>query len=199
MIDWANPQNPVAAGRLAIGPLNRVAATVGYVFATRSNGPFLVIDVSDPASPKLEFEDEITWWGAQDLALAGNRAYVLGSRPLDYRVVVWDITHPVSPRRVGQFSAFGFLNAISVKEGLPILIDSIGTLSIFPSVVGEAITYRVSGLASGPLTVERASELGGTPAWSPWITTNPPVRPWHFRAQPSVSGGPSQEYYRVRQ
>ena len=92
----------------------KIQSQGNYVYVVRNDGTpdFLVIDVSNPASPSiagsLSLADIPT-----NIAVSGNYAYV-SSRDNSQELKIIDISTPVLPVQVGSFNATGSADALGV-------------------------------------------------------------------------------------
>lgn len=153
---WSTPiQNGIfnAAGN---GSGNKVAISGNYAYLTRSAGTpnFLVIDISNAASPTLV--GSLTLGGSpQDISLLGNYIYVASDDNASELQVV-NISNPSNPSLAGVLNLSGNTNSSSIY--------AIGT-SVYLGRVSSSATdlYKISVTTPSSPTLVSSLELGATP------------------------------------
>jgi hypothetical protein len=182
VIDVSNPANPVRVGGvdaiwnpadpMHVGNEATDLAVVGnyaYVtFAFLSYGGFhpglLVIDISNPANPvpvgRYDASGgQICCWQAWRVAVAGNYAYVVGSRYGETSLItdlqVIDVSDPANPVRVGGIDTGGSVTGVAVAGSHAYLGESrwegdelISGLQVI-DVSNPANPVRVDGFDTG--------------------------------------------------
>ena len=132
VVDIRDPSDPWDVGGFDDGgQFNDIAISGHYAFVTRSAyaevpgaspaGGLRVLDISDPAQPRLvaAYETANDAWG---LAISGDRAYMLESRwdSEHGRAVgalhVLDISDPTNPRLLGSCDVVGEVRRVAVSS-----------------------------------------------------------------------------------
>ncbi len=97
VLDLSAPAAPSATGTLDVGAAHDLAVAGGYVFASAKR-ELLIVDVSDPARPRLA--NQVAWGFSGTFDLAVEQLYLWAH---DYygQIFVYDITQPGEPVRIG--------------------------------------------------------------------------------------------------
>ncbi len=147
----ANGSTVELASRLE-GEIFNVAVTEDYAYAA-DNETFIIIDITDPASPTLigsyETEDPI-----YDIEVADNYAYVANYRD---GLTILNVTDPTSPELISNYNATALTSDVAVKDNYVCLADNYNGLVILnitdPILPMPAGIYDTAGFAEG-LTIE---------------------------------------------
>jgi hypothetical protein len=105
-VDLNDPTNPKL---LAVVPLNKPRAAMGqfrYLFAVDADG-FKVVDVTDPAKPRLLESSRVPIVDARRVFVARTYAYVAAGSE---GIVIIDVESPEKPQLYKKFNANGELN-----------------------------------------------------------------------------------------
>ncbi|HQM14155.1 MAG: LVIVD repeat protein [Chloroflexi bacterium ADurb.Bin360] len=114
VIDVADPTSPVYHGGLATpGYGQRLVVRGGYVYYADGSAGLRIIDVSNPTVPKEVGHCETI--SAEDVAVAGNYAYVASNKDGNFLKVV-DVSNPAQPQQVASSDHLGgWINAVEVS------------------------------------------------------------------------------------
>lgn len=111
---WATPTQEATMDLSGIEDGLKIQVQGDYAYVVRNDGApdFLVIDVSNPASPSLVGSLNLTGTST-NIAVAGNFAYISNKHDSQELQVI-DITTPSSPSVAGTFNAPGTADALGV-------------------------------------------------------------------------------------
>ncbi len=116
IFDVSDPFAPELIGSLAGAGGRRVTVAGNYAYVSRSYelGEFAVVSVADPAHPSLVGSAEVFSY-AGEVCVSGPTAYVA-----DYLcgAMVFDISDPALPARLGHLDAGSACQAVAVAGGL---------------------------------------------------------------------------------
>ena len=122
IVDVARPYAPATLARLPLPDTSVLGVTIvgPYAFVAGGHGGLRIVDVSDPAAPKLAgaLDTPGTVW---DVAVEGTRAYLADAGAL--RIVDSASGTPV---QVGELGVDGFVRAVVVYAGVAYLADEQG-------------------------------------------------------------------------
>lgn len=131
-----------------------VAASGDYAYVVANSGGLYVIDVADPANPKMRAHYEAGSYGPTRASLQGNLVYLLGTG----RVEAVNVTDPVHPRLSAGLSlpndAFGGVEATAAgiylaggTKGLTLVKNEGASISSAGSfdTLGSALDVAVDG------------------------------------------------------
>ena len=160
VIDISTPTNPQRVGSLcsAFGDL---VVSGNYVYVAGRDAGLEVIDISNPALPRLAGTYDTTssgvdwylypdWDIARDVVVSGHRAYVADGC---YGLQVIDFSNPDNPQRLGGCDTEGQANALALSGDYAYVADGEAGLQVIdvadpthPRRVGE---YDPHGPANG--------------------------------------------------
>lgn len=135
-------------GRLALDDAVReIAVAEPYLYLAAGRAGLLVVDVADPAAPRLVGALRVGEL-ASSIALLPGRA-VVGSTGESAGLHVIDITLPASPRLLGSASTYGSPEAVAVQGGTAYVAGGLlGGLELF-DLSGSAPVSRARLLTPG--------------------------------------------------
>ncbi len=143
---WSNPTNDVyvldadlrAYGALTgLAPTERIFAArfVGdtlYLVTFRQIDPFFVIDLSDPAAPRVVGELKIPGFSSYLHPVGEGLVIGLGQEDRRLKVSLFDATDPESPREVDTFFVDGDGYSPALQDHKAVLVDETRDLFAFP-------------------------------------------------------------------
>jgi hypothetical protein len=154
VFDLASPQNaqPIgiwSAGEDADGRTLAIAVSASYAYLAFGEDGFLVIDVSDPARPRLAGACSYsTQQDVQSVTLAGNYAYVTDSEGGSLHVI--DVTDPTNPKPVTAIKGRGNAQCVAMSGPYAYLADDLeGLILLDASDPANLRRIGVYGLNGG--------------------------------------------------
>ena len=206
VIDVSNPSNWVYVGRFEDEPERDlyfgVAVSGKYAYVTYAARVGLhiyqhgldVIDVSNPTNP-ARVGGHATSGGASRVMVSGNYAYIKTHAGLE----VIDVRNPTNCVRVGSYEINDLLTDITVVAGRIYVVGERECLLVLPSVPNIQLALRIDATPNVPFTLEAATNLSLTNAWTPLLTTNVPAMPFDFVDFDVKITNKPQKFYRIRQ
>jgi len=130
VIDVNTPSAPVEVGFFADTPGGGhdrgVAASGGYAYVAGESESLRVIDVSTPSAPAEVGFIDMPGYQADDIAVSGDYAYVVGWSFLS----VIDVSRPSAPVEVGFLDMPGHGEDVAVSDGYAYVADREGGLRV---------------------------------------------------------------------
>jgi hypothetical protein len=115
----AGSRNVSKVGEWGTGPYLDVFTQGNYAYCAAGDGGLDIIDISDPASPRIVAGCE-TGGDAKNVEVKGNYAYVMNT----YNgLKVFDISNPADPKEIGSYDG-NDLNSITISGNYLYLLSS---------------------------------------------------------------------------
>ena len=114
-------------------------------------------------------------------------------------LAVFDLSHLTNCVRVGGYDTSGLARGVAVVAGRIYVADGEAGLVVLPTLPNVNFTVRVDATPGVPFTLEAATNLSLTNAWTPLLTTNVPVMPFDYVDFDVKLSEKPHKFYRVRQ
>ena len=99
----------------------------GYAYVAAHRAGVRILDISTPSTP-VEIGSLDMYWRANDIAIAGNYAYVAAGSSAGIRVI--DVSSPAAPFEVGFYVPQGPTQGVAVSNGYAYLASGWAGLQI---------------------------------------------------------------------
>lgn len=153
----SSPNNPMAVGRTEAlsGSILGVAVAGEYVYVVTDANTLHVIHTLDPANPVevAVYKPTLSPYIVSNVAIVGDSAYLTGSTGL----LVVDISNPVSPQEIGQYSTQEPLSEVVVSGSYAYVG---GDTRVRIVDISNPATPAEVGAYSGPSTVSGLALAG---------------------------------------
>ncbi|WP_321420439.1 PGF-pre-PGF domain-containing protein [uncultured Methanomethylovorans sp.] len=194
-VDMSNPSSPNVVGSISVSAKD-IAASGDYAYIYAEGDGFVVLNATNPSSPKIEGSYDVDG----NIAISGNYAYVANGAN---GIVILDVSNPSSPKLAGGYDGIsasdvvisGDYAYVTTDSGLVILdiTDSAsptlaGTYSIVGNSVAVAVDYiyvangekgltilhmEESDKTASSTSITNLKETGVSTNWINWTWTNP--------------------------
>lgn len=136
--------NPLEIGRLNIAAkILSIGIANNYAYLGTDANQILVVDISDPTSPKL-VNSYRTSGSTVDIAVSGNYAYSVMGKTL----LISDISNPSAPRSISSYYTTDYANDVAVAGNYAYIADSDNGLVIV-NVTNPAVPTFAGNYDSG--------------------------------------------------
>ena len=125
-----------------------------------------------------------------------NYAYVADG-PAGLQVI--DVSNPTNCVLVSGYNTSGNARGVAMVADRFYVADGAAGLVVLPTLPNVQFTVRVDATPGVPFTLEAATNLSLTNAWTPLVTTNVPAMPFDFVDFDVKRSEKPQKFYRVRQ
>ena len=113
VLNVSNPSSPLLVGRLPLpGTIRKISLFGQYAYVAAHDAGLLVVDISDPAAPKLKGYYSTPTSLMQSVAILGGRAYVADQVA---GLQIFDLGTPTVPALVSSTNLGGLTMDISVR------------------------------------------------------------------------------------
>jgi len=121
--DISDPSRPIQIGRFdtgSDGEQSAIQIVNQLAYLVDGSGDLRILNISNPANPVSVGMYAVTNGRAYGVHVAGNRAYLVGTRPLNEDdnigfLLILDVTQPASPVRIGQTDTATIGHSIALK------------------------------------------------------------------------------------
>ena len=153
VIDVRDIKNPNTVGRLNTGPgIASIVAVGNYVFVANAGSyQMQIIDVSDPANPRLLYQSKLP--GAvisgsggfgNSIHFSDNKIYIGLNKNAGPEFFVVDVTNPLSPAVLGSYEAGSTVNSIDVQGSRAVVADTGQNSILLLDISNPAVISEVS-------------------------------------------------------
>ncbi len=143
VVDLSNPLQPAEVNRLAVGNGSLDVWVEGnYAYIADQYDGFVVVDISAPGNLQVVSSFDVPF--ATTMSISGNRAYIGSGASL----VVLDISDPLSPAEIGQYTANYPVTEVKVIGNRAFLRKRDGGLEVL-DISNPALPVQVSEYTFG--------------------------------------------------
>ena len=118
----------------------------GYVVTFRQTDPFYVLDLSDPASPKLAGELKIPGYSSYLHPITKDKIIGIGKEGQNVKVSLFDASDPANPQEVSKYTLSEYWSDI-LNTHHAFLMDEKHGVFFLPGLFGadQGVAVRVCG------------------------------------------------------